>query len=119
MFACPTFLTTPGKFYYVRNNEIYVCTVANLAASTATVGYSFPAGTIVKAMKVFKSGYTTGPSSESKVLVVATDETASGGGHKVYFLNLTATGTINPAPADVYSGFDNITDIVFKKGLGL
>jgi hypothetical protein len=118
MFACPTFLTAPGKFYYVNANNIYVCTVANLAASTATIGYTFPAGTIVKAMKVFKSGYVTAPATESKVLVVATDETASGGGHKVYFFNLLATGTIATPAADVYSGFDKITDIVFKKGLG-
>ena len=119
MFACPTFLTAPGKFYYVNNSDIYLCNVASLAGSTATIGYSFPNGTIVKAMKVFKSGYTTAPATESKVLVVATDETASGGGHKVYFLNLSATGTIDNIPAAVYTGFDKITDIVFKKGLGL
>ena len=119
MFACPTFLTAPGKFYYVNNNNIYICTIANLATSTATIGRSFPAGTIIKSMKVFKSGYTAAPATESKVLVVATDETASGGGHKVYFLNLSATGTINSTPAAVYTGFDKITDIVFKKGLGL
>jgi hypothetical protein len=46
-------------------------------------------------MKVFKSGYVTAPTTESKVLVVATDETSSGGGHKVYFLNLAANGDIN------------------------
>jgi hypothetical protein len=118
-FACPTFLTMPGKFYYVSNNNIYVCTVAALAASASQVGYSFPAGTIIKAMKVFKSGYAAAPASESKVLVVATDETASGGGNKVYFLNITATGTISPTPADIYTGFDKIVDITFKKALGL
>jgi len=119
IFACPTFLTMPGKFYYVNANNIYTCTVGNLATSTSQIGYTFPAGTIIKSMKVFKSGYATAPSTESKVLVVATDETASGGGNKVYFLNLSATGTINATPADVYSGFDSIKDIVFKKGLGL
>ena len=70
-------------------------------------------------MKVFKSGYVSAPATESKVLVVATDETASGGGHKVYFLNLSATGTINATPVQVHTGFDKIVDIVFKKGLGL
>jgi len=119
MFACPTFLTMPGKFYYVNANNIYVCTVGNLATSTSSIGYTFPAGTIIKSMKVFKSGYASAPSTESKVLVVATDETASGGGNKVYFLNLSATGTINGTPADVYSGFDAIRDISFKKALGL
>jgi hypothetical protein len=118
-FACPTFLTLPGKFYYVNNNMIYTAAVATLATSTATVGYTFPAGTVIKAMKLFKSGYVTAPATESKVLVVATDESASGGGHKVYFLNISATGDISPTPANVYSGFDKIVDISFKKGLGL
>jgi len=118
MFACPTFLTMPGKFYYVRDNSIYTCSVAALAASTSQLGYSFPAGTIIKTMKVFKSGYAVAPATEGRVLVVATDETSTGGGHKVYFLNLSATGTINPTPANVYTGFDKIVDIAFKKGLG-
>jgi hypothetical protein len=119
MFACPTFLTLPGKFYYVNANTIYTTTVASLAASTAQVGYAFPAGTVIRAIKVFKSGYVTAPVTESKVLVVATDETASGGGHKVYFLNISAAGDINATPAAVYTGFDKIVDISFKKGLGL
>ncbi|HEX6849385.1 MAG TPA: PKD-like family lipoprotein [Chitinophagaceae bacterium] len=117
MFACPTFLTAPGKFYYVNNNNIYIGEVKSLATSTATIGYTFPAGTIIKAMKVFKSGYVTAPSSEGRVLVVATDETSSGGGHKVYFFNLSATGTITSPAANIYTGFDKITDIVFKKGV--
>ncbi|HEX6181577.1 MAG TPA: PKD-like family lipoprotein [Chitinophagaceae bacterium] len=119
MFASPTFLTMPGKFYYVNNNNIYICTVGTLATSTSAVGFSFPAGTVIKSMKIFKSGYAVAPVSESRVLVVATDETVTGGGHKVYFLNLTATGTIAATPADVYTGFDKIVDIAFKKGLGL
>jgi len=118
-FACPTFLTMPGKFYYVNNNSIYVCSVGNLATSTSQIGYSFPVGTIIKSMKVFKSGYATAPATDGKVLVVATDESASGGGNKVYLFNLSATGTIATPAADVYSGFDRIVDIAFKKGLGL
>ncbi|MBV4359260.1 PKD-like family lipoprotein [Pinibacter aurantiacus] len=119
LFAFPTFLTLPGKFYYVNSNTINTCTIGTLATSTSAVGYTFPAGTVVKAMKVFKSGYTTAPSTESKVLVVATDETASGQGNKVYFLSITSTGDINTNPLAVYTGFDKIVDIAFKKGLGL
>ncbi|HSC53402.1 MAG TPA: PKD-like family lipoprotein [Phnomibacter sp.] len=119
LFACPTHLSNPGKFYYANSNNIYVCTVASLANSTAAVGYSFPAGTVVKAMKVLKSGYATIPTYESRVLVVATDETASGGGHKVYFLTLNASGLINSTPSSVYGGFDSITDIAFKKTPGI
>jgi hypothetical protein len=74
-------------------------------------------------MKVFKSGYSplsaTSPVTESKVLVVATDETASGNGNKVYFFNLDANGIINTTPVQVYTGFDRIVDIAFKKGLGM
>ncbi|MNE78528.1 hypothetical protein D3C80_1749430 [compost metagenome] len=94
-----------------------------VATSTAKVGLNFPVGTIVKAMKTLNSGYIAAnlPATEGRVLVVATDETASGGGHKVYFFNLNATGDITGSPenpADVYTGFDKITDVVFKKALG-
>ena len=70
-------------------------------------------------MKVFKSGYTIAPTTDGKVLVVATDETANGKGHNVYFFNLTATGGITSTPPQVYTGFDKIVDITFKKALGL
>lgn len=118
LFACPTHLSMPGKFYYTVANQIYTCTVATLANSTATAGLSFPSGTVIKAMKVFKAGYTTAPSTDSRVMVVATDETASGGGHKVYFFNLDINGAINTTPAQVYTGFSKIADLAFKKGLG-
>ena len=119
LFSFPTFLALPGRFYYVNSNKINICTVGNLATSTATAGFTFPAGVVIKSMKAFKSGYTTAPTTESKVLVVGTDETAIGQGHKVYFLNLAANGDINSTPARVYTGFDKIVDIAFKKGLGL
>ena len=119
IFSFPTFLTLPGRFYYVNSNKINICTVGNLATSTGTTGFTFPAGVVIKSMKAFKSGYVTAPATESKVLVVATDETAVGQGHKVYFLNLGVNGDINSTPARVYSGFDKIVDIAFKKGLGL
>jgi len=127
IFAVPAFTaaSVSNVFYYVpgtNTNTIYVgnpsYTGTMPATTTSHLGYSFPTGTIIKTMKVFKSGYTTAPSTESRVLVVATDETASGAGHKVYFFSLTATGEINSTPANVYTGFDKIVDIAFKKGLG-
>ncbi|HEX6846534.1 MAG TPA: hypothetical protein VF144_06130, partial [Chitinophagaceae bacterium] len=129
IFAVPAFSTAAvsNVFYYVPGgsaNKINVCnpsyTGTMPATTTAHSGYSFPAGTIIKSMKVFKSGYTSTsvPSTESKVLVVATDETANGNGHNVYFLTLTAVGEINSTPVQVYTGFDKIIDIAFKKGLG-
>ena len=69
-------------------------------------------------MKVFKSTYTTAPATESKVLVVATDETASSNGNNVYFFNINASGDISTYN-DVYKGFGKITSILFKKQLGL
>ncbi|WP_316815715.1 PKD-like family lipoprotein [Pedobacter nyackensis] len=128
IFANPTSLPMPrGVFYYVNENKVYTCTVNTLAGSAASPGLTFAPGTVIKAMKVFNSGYTAAniislAIPEGKVLVVATDETANGGGNKVYFFNLNAqTGAIlgSPSsPADVYTGFDKITDIVFKKALG-
>jgi hypothetical protein len=117
-FAVP-YVGTPGKFYYVVANQVYACTIQNGAGSIAAPGLTFPPGTAIKTMKMFKSGYTTPPAIDGLVLVVATDETASGGGHKVYFFNLDINGNINTTPARVYTGFDKIIDIAFKKGLGL
>jgi hypothetical protein len=132
IFAMPTFLAVSGSaygvFYYVHGtnrNSIYVCNPGYAgtmpATTTSHVGYSFPPGTIIKTMKVFKSGYTTAnlPATDGKVLVVATDETANGNGNNVYFFNLTAAGEINATPANVYTGFDKIIDITYKKALGL
>jgi hypothetical protein len=130
VFAVPAFSTgsASGVFYYVHGtnkNTIYVCNPGYAgtmpATTTSHLGYSFPAGTVIKTMKVFKSGYNAAntPSTESRVLVVATDETSSGNGNNVYFFNLTNTGEINNTAAQVYTGFDKIVDIAFKKGLGL
>lgn len=130
IFAVPAFTTTAvsNVFYYVPGNgtnKIYVCNPSYTgtlpATTTSHLGYSFPAGTIIKSMKVFKSGYnaTSVPSTESRVLVVATDETANGNGNNVYFFNLTNVGEIINTAANVYTGFDKIIDIAFKKGLGL
>jgi hypothetical protein len=130
IFAVPAFSTTSvsNVFYYVpgnATNKIYVgnpsYTGTLPATTTAHLGYSFPTGTIIKSMKVFKSGYNaaTVPNTESRVLVVATDETANGNGNNVYFINLSNVGEINTTPANVYTGFDKIIDISFKKGLGL
>lgn len=128
LFANPTFLPMPkGVFYYVNENKIYTCQVKELAASTAQTNLTFPNGTVIKAMKVFKSGYTLTNITalgvpEGKVLVVATDESASGRGHRVYFFQIDGqTGMIKGTPenpADLYTGFDKISDITFKKGLG-
>jgi hypothetical protein len=131
IFAMPTFLpvsaTTYGVFYYVHGtnkNSIYVCnpsyTGTMPATTTSTLGYNFPNGTIIKSMKILKSGYTTTTSlaTEGKMLVVATDETANGKGNNVYFFNLAADGSIVNTPARVYTGFDKIVDITFKKALG-
>jgi hypothetical protein len=130
IFAVPAFSTTSvsNVFYYVPGNaanKIYVgnpsYTGTLPATTTAHLGYSFPAGTIIKSMKVFKSGYAAAsvPVTESRVLVVATDETANGNGNNVYFINLSNVGEISTTPANVYTGFDKIVDISFKKGLGL
>jgi hypothetical protein len=127
MFAVPTYLPAPGVFYYANKNNIYTCALSSTqGASTASIGYGFPAGTIIRAMKIFKSEYsgpTTGPKTplpltEGKVLVVATDETAGGKSNNVYFFNLNASGQIISPYADVYTGFDKIVDIRFKKSIG-
>jgi hypothetical protein len=128
LFANPTCLPMPmGVFYYVNDHQIYTSKVNTLANSTAIAGLTFKSGTIIKTMKVFNSGYTIANINamgvpEGKVLVVATDESASGGGNNVYFFNIDSkTGDIlgsTTSPADVYTGFEKITDVTFKKAIG-
>lgn len=128
LFACPTFLTMPGTFYYVNQNQVYTCNLSPIQGkASASVGYTFPAGTVINAMRVFKSGYsgpnasprTPYPATEGKVLVVATDETASGNGNNVYFFNINNDGSLPASYTDKYTDFNKIIDIRFKKGLGL
>lgn len=128
LFTNPTTLPMPGGvFYYVNGAKIYTCTVNPLAGSRAIPGLTFAPGTVIKAMKVFNSGYTAANITalnipEGKVMAVATDETINGGGNKVYFFNLNAqTGAIigtPTTPVNVYTGFEKITDITFKKAIG-
>ncbi len=129
-----TNLTATGKGFDMNNigrNLIYSDNVTPMTGTISydcifrnTIGdstfmYQIPSG-FSGANGGYTNNFTSGRFflSESKVLVVATDETASSGGHKVYFFNLTATGEINNTPAKVYTGFDKIVDITFKKGLG-
>jgi len=122
LFAVPTHLTVPGGgFYYTNANQIYFCPLSAAAAqgaSTASLGYAFATGTIIKVMKVLKTTFLTAPANEGKVLVVATDETANGNGNNVYYFNLSSTGTIVTPYVDKYTGFDKIVDIAFKKYVG-
>jgi hypothetical protein len=77
-------------------------------------------------MKIFKSEYsgssnmpyTPLPANEGRVLAVATDETANGNGHKVYFFRIGNNGVLG-TPTSSYEGFDKIVDIEFKKTRGL
>jgi hypothetical protein len=127
MFDAPTGINIPGVFYYVNGNSIYTGTLsATQGNSTASIGYSFSTGAIIKSMKIFQCGYsgttlapnTPIPATDGKVLVVATDETASGKGNNVYFFNISNTGQIVTPYVDSYSGFNKIVDIKFKKAVG-
>jgi len=120
LFANPTFLPAPGTFYYAVDNKIYTCNLSAVQGnSTATEGFNFPSGTVIKAMKLFESEYsgpstlprTPLPATEGRVLVVATDETASGGGHNVYFININNNGSLQTTAADKYTGFNKIVDL--------
>ena len=133
LFAVPTHLTIPGGvFYYNAGNVIHGCVIQqpNAAQGSSAVnsalGYTFAPGTVVKVMKIFKSKYSgTGvtpstplPANEGRVLAVATDETANGNGHKVYFFRIGNNGALG-TPVSSYGGFEKIVDIEFKKTMGL
>jgi hypothetical protein len=133
MFAVPTHLTIPGGvFYYVSGHQIHGCVIQQpnatqgSSAVNSSLGFAFDPGTVIKVMKIFKSEYsgtpnmpyTPLPPNEGRVLAVATDETANGKGHKVYFFRIGNNGALG-TPTSSYEGFDKIVDLEFKKTRGL
>jgi hypothetical protein len=133
MFAVPNHLSIPGGvFYYTAGHQIHGCVIQQpnaaqgSSAVNATLGYNFEQGTVIKVMKIFKSEYsgstnapfTPLPANEGRVLAVATDETANGKGHNVYFFRIGNNGALG-APMSSYGGFDKIVDLEFKKTRGL
>jgi len=104
------------QVYYESGSDIYVL---NAKSGIAHIVYSFPAGTQINIVKLFKPQYITAPTyapGDCTVLAVATQESGQG---KLYTFNLTSAGEVSGSTySNVYSGFGNIKDLAFKKVAG-
>lgn len=95
--------------YYVNGNIIYKL---DIPAKTAAPIYTFPAGTEIKAMKMYLNRKTSDPNN-NKLIAVATVEGGNQG--KVYYFPIAATGNFTgDTYSKVFTGFGKINEITFK-----
>jgi hypothetical protein len=95
--------------YYIYNNSIYKL---DIQAKTAAPIYSFPAGTEITAMKMYRNTKSSTDINNNNLIAVATYENGVG---KVYYFPLAATGNfINNTYSKVFTGFNRINELTFK-----
>ncbi|MCS3796841.1 PKD-like family lipoprotein [Niastella sp. OAS944] len=95
--------------YYAFNNSIYKL---DIQAKTATVIYSFSAGTEITAMKMYRNMKTSADVNNNNLIAIATYENGEG---KVYYFPLAATGNfINNTYSKLFTGFNWINELTFK-----
>lgn len=96
--------------YYASGNSIYKL---DILAQTAAPIYTFPAGTEIRAMKMYRNLKVFNDPNNNKLIAVATLEGGSQG--KVYYFPLASTGNFTGNTySKVFGGFGKINDIVFK-----
>ena len=95
--------------YYTSGNQIYKL---DIPAKTATPIYSFPAGTEIRAMKMYRNQKVSTDPNNNKLIAVATNE---GGQGKLYYFPIAATGNFTGNTySKVFTGFGKINEIAFK-----
>lgn len=95
--------------YYAFNNSIYKL---DIQAKTATVIYSFSAGTEITAMKMYRNLKNPADVNNNNLIAVATDSNGEG---RVYYFPLTATGNfVNNTYTRQFTGFNRINELTFK-----
>jgi hypothetical protein len=95
--------------YYASDNQIYKL---DIPAKTATPIYTFPAGTEIRAMKMYRNLKSSLDPNHNKMIAVATRESGQG---KVYYFPIAATGDFTGNTySKVFSGFGQINEITFK-----
>jgi hypothetical protein len=96
--------------YYVNGNSIYKL---DILAKTAAAIYTFPAGTEIRAMKMYRNLKNSADVNQNKLIAVATYEAGNQG--KVYYFPITATGNFTGNTfSKVIGGFGKINEITFK-----
>lgn len=95
--------------YYAFNNAIYKL---DIQAKIAAPVYSFPAGTEITAMKMYRNFKSSTDVNNNNLIAVATYENGNG---NVYYFPLAGTGNfVNNTWSKVFTGFNKINEITFK-----
>ncbi|MBO9201600.1 MULTISPECIES: PKD-like family lipoprotein [Niastella] len=95
--------------YYASGNSIYKL---DIPAKTAAPIYTFPAGTEIRAMKMYRNLKNSKDPNHNNLIAVATHENGQG---KVYYFPLATTGNFtNNTYSKVFTGFNKINEITFK-----
>ena len=95
--------------YYASGNLIYKL---DIPAKTATPIYTFPAGTEIRTMKMYRNLKNGADPSNNKLIAVATQESGEG---KLYYFPIAATGNFTANTySKVFTGFGKINEIAFK-----
>jgi hypothetical protein len=101
---------TLPHLYYASGNQIYKL---DIPAKTATPIYTFPAGTEIRAMKMYRNLKLFSDPNNNRLMAVATLEAGNQG--KVYYFPIGATGSFtNNTYSKVFTGFGQINEITFK-----
>ncbi|HEX6179722.1 MAG TPA: PKD-like family lipoprotein [Chitinophagaceae bacterium] len=96
--------------YYASGNNIYKL---DILAKTAAPIYTFPAGTEIRAMKMYRNMKTSADPNNNKRIAVATLEGGTQG--KVYYFQISATGAFeNNTYSKLFDGFGKINEITYK-----
>jgi hypothetical protein len=96
--------------YYASGNNIYKL---DILAKSASPIYTFPAGTEIRAMKMYRNLKTSSDPNNNKRIVVATLEGGSQG--KVYYFQIGSTGAFeNNTYSKMFDGFGKINEITYK-----
>ncbi len=93
--------------YYAYNNSIYKL---DIPAKTAAPIYTFPAGTEIRAMKMYRNLKLSSDPDNNKMIAIATHENGEG---KVYYFPIAATGDFTTY-SKVFTGFNKINEITWK-----
>jgi hypothetical protein len=95
--------------YYVNSNVLYLL---DIPARQARVVYTFPAGTVVTALKMYVNTKTSSDPDNNRLIGISTTESGAG---KFYTFPIGATGDFTGNTyRKVFTGFGKINDIVFK-----
>ena len=96
--------------YYASGNNIYKL---DILAKTATSIYTFPAGTEIRAMKMYRNLKSSTDVNNNKRIAVATLEGGAQG--KLYFFQISPTGSFESNTySKMYDGFGKINEITYK-----